>query len=141
MKKIVFTSLFIMSSAVLFAQATDEAAIKKLMETQVAAWNNGNIDDFMKGYWNSDSLAFVGQTGITYGYQNTLNNYKKKYDSPAKMGKLFFSELKFLRLSANYYFITGKWFLKRTAGDVGGYYTLLFRKINGQWFIINDHTS
>jgi ketosteroid isomerase-like protein len=141
MKRFVFFSLLIISSTFLFAQSTDVIAIKKLMTEQVAAWNNGNIDDFMKGYWNNDSLAFVGQSGITYGYNNTLNNYKKKYDSPAKMGKLFFSDLKYLRLSDDFYFITGKWFLKRTAGDVGGYYTLLFRKINGQWFIINDHTS
>jgi ketosteroid isomerase-like protein len=141
MKRIFFIGSFIISSSILFAQSAEETAIQKLMSEQVAAWNKGNIDDFMKGYWNNDSLAFVGQTGITYGYENTLNNYKKKYDSPAKMGKLFFSDLKFLRLSDEYYFITGKWFLKRTAGDVGGYYTLLFHKINGQWFIINDHTS
>jgi hypothetical protein len=141
MKRIFFIGSFIISSSILFAQSAEETAIQKLMSEQVAAWNKGNIDDFMKGYWNNDSLAFVGQTGITYGYENTLNNYKKKYDSPAKMGKLFFSGLKFLRLSDEYYFITGKWFLKRTAGDVGGYYTLLFHKINGQWFIINDHTS
>ena len=99
------------------------------------------FDDFMKGYWNNDSLAFVGHDGITYGYKNSIDRYKKNYPTTDKMGKLFFSDLKFLRLSADYYFITGKWFLKRTAGDVGGYYTLLFHKINGQWVIINDHTS
>lgn len=141
MKRFLFFSLLIMPSAILLAQSTEETAIKALMTKQVAAWNNGNIDDFMKGYWNNDSLAFVSQNGVTYGYKNTLDHYKKKYDSPAKMGKLFFSDLKLMRLSDKYYFITGKWFLKRAAGDVGGYYTLLFRKINGQWVIINDHTS
>jgi ketosteroid isomerase-like protein len=141
MKRLLFCCVFILSSIILFAQMEEETAIKKLMTDQVAAWNNGSIDDFMKGYWQSDSLTFVGHGGITYGYTNTLNNYKKNYGSPDKMGKLFFSDLKLLRLSAEYYFITGKWFLKRAAGDLGGYYTLLFRKINGQWFIINDHTS
>jgi hypothetical protein len=141
MKKLTLSCLFIFFSIIVFAQADEETAIKKLMETQVSAWNKGNIDEFMKGYWQSDSLMFIGKSGITYGYTNTLNNYKKNYDSPDKMGKLFFSDLKMKRLAADYYFIIGKWFLKRAAGDVGGYYTLLFRKINGQWYIVTDHTS
>ena len=111
------------------------------MADQSVAWNKGNIDEFMKAYWNNDSLAFIGHGGITYGYNNTLNNYKKTYDDSAKMGKLFFTLIKVKKLSPEYYFVTGKWFLKRSIGDAGGYYTLLFRKIKGQWFIISDHTS
>jgi ketosteroid isomerase-like protein len=141
MKKITCSCLFIFFSLSLFSQSPDETAIKKAMTDQVNAWNLGNIDNFMKGYWQSDSLTFIGKAGVTYGYTNTLNNYKKNYDSPAKMGKLFFSDLVLKRLSADYYFITGKWFLKRDAGDIGGYYTLLFHKIKGQWLIVVDHTS
>ena len=119
----------------------DVSVIQKIMAAQVAAWNRGNIDDFMNGYWKSDSLIFVGKSGITYGYNNALANYKKNYDGPDKMGKLYFSDLSFKRISADHYFVIGKWLLKRTAGDVGGVYTLLFRKINGQWVIIADHSS
>jgi ketosteroid isomerase-like protein len=124
-----------------FAQSPDEAAIRKLLSDQVNAWNQGSIDNFMKGYWPDDSLVFVGHGGITYGYLNTLNNYKKTYSDSSKMGKLFFTLLKLSRLSAGYYFVIGKWFLKRNAGDIGGYYTLLFRKIRGQWLIVTDHSS
>ena len=141
MKKMIFLFLGIMVSCFAIAQVSDEDAIKQLMASQVNAWNQGNIDEFMKGYWQNDSLAFIGKTGITYGYNNTLNNYKKNYDSPAKMGQLSFSDLILKRLSQNYFFITGKWFLKRSAGNIGGYYTLLFRKINDKWFIVTDHTS
>jgi ketosteroid isomerase-like protein len=123
------------------AQSADELAIKKLMADQTNAWNKGNIDDFMKAYWNDDSLTFIGHGGITYGYNNTLNNYKINYNDSSKMGRLFFTLIKLKKLSPEYYFVTGKWFLKRSAGDIGGYYTLLFRKIKGQWLIITDHTS
>src|ERR1700744_3041729 len=122
------------------AQSGEETAIRQLMAAQAAAWNKGSIDDFMKGYWNNDSLEFVGQTGITYGYRQTLEHYKKKYDGPAKMGTLYFTLLKIKRLSPDYSFVIGKWLLKRKAGDVGGLYTLLFRKIGGRWLIVTDHT-
>jgi ketosteroid isomerase-like protein len=141
MKKILFCCLLIISSFIVFAQSADETAIQKLMQKQAAAWNAGNIEEFMKGYWQNDSLMFIGHGGITYGYKNTLDNYKKNYDNKEKMGTLFFSDVKMKRLAADHYFIVGKWLLKRSVGDIGGYYTLLFRKINGQWFIVCDHTS
>ena len=141
MKNINFLLFLLFISFTAFAQSADELAIKKLMADQAAAWDHGGIDDFMKGYWNDDSLTFIGHGGITYGYNNTLNNYKTTYDDASKMGKLFFTLIKIKKLSPEYYFVTGKWFLKRSAGDIGGYYTLLFRKIKGQWLIITDHTS
>lgn len=121
--------------------APAESAIRQLMADQSAAWNRGSIDDFMKGYWNNDSLLFIGKSGLTYGYARSLANYKKNYDSPDKMGQLTFTLLKIDKLSPEYCFVIGKWALKRKAGDVGGIYTLLFRKINGQWLIVADHTQ
>ena len=124
-----------------FAQSSDESAIRRILADQITAWNKGDLDDFMKGYWNSDSLAFIGQSGITYGYTAALNNYKKHYDSPDKMGELIFTLLKLEKLSPEYYFVIGKWQLKRKAGDIGGVYTLLFRSIGGRWVIVADHSS
>lgn len=137
------TTLFLLTlTTTAFTQPSkDEAAIRGIMANQVDAWNKGNIDAFMKGYWNDDSLIFIGKSGPSYGYRQALTNYKKNYSGPDQMGKLFFDLLKVKRLSADYYFVIGKWFLKRKAGDIGGIYTLLFRKINGQWRIIVDHTS
>lgn len=141
MKKALLSGFFLCLCFGGFAQLKDELAIKKVMADQATAWNNGSIDEFMKGYWPNDSLMFIGQSGVTHGYTNTLNNYKKNYSDATKMGKLFFTLLTLKKLSAEYYFVVGKWFLKRTAGDVGGYYTLLFRKIKGQWMIVADHSS
>lgn len=143
MTRTTLTALFLclITGAALAQPAKDEAAIRRLMANQVDAWNKGNIDEFMKGYWRDDSLVFIGKAGPSYGYRQALANYKKNYSSADQMGKLFFDLLRVKRLSADYYFVIGKWFLKRKAGDIGGIYTLLFRKINGQWRIVVDHTS
>ena len=124
-----------------FAQSADEQAIRKILNEQTLAWNRGDIDEFMKGYWNNDSLMFIGKSGVTYGYQNTLMNYKKNYRNADEMGTLLFNLLKVQRLSPEYYFVVGKWNLKRNAGDVGGHYNLIFRKIKGEWKIVADHSS
>ena len=141
MHKTLLTLLLLTLTFSGFAQKDPAASIRQIMADQAAAWNKGNIDEFMKGYWNNDSLVFVGQTGLTYGYSRTLANYKKRYDSPDKMGQLFFTLLSIKQLSPDYCFVLGKWLLKRKIGDVGGIYSLLFRKIDGRWQIVVDHTS
>ena len=123
------------------AQDADEQAIRQILHEQTMAWNRGNIEEFMKGYWDNDSLMFIGKSGVTYGYQNTLINYKKNYSNADQMGTLSFELIKVQRLSPEYYFIVGKWHLNRNAGNIGGHYNLLFRKIKGQWFIVADHSS
>ena len=141
MYKTLLTLLLLALAISGFAQTGPEASIRRIMTDQAVAWNKGNIDDFMKGYWNNDSLVFVGQSGLSYGYNTALANYKKHYDSPDKMGQLFFTLLSIKKISPDYCFVLGKWLLKRKAGDIGGIYSLLFRKIDGRWQIVVDHTS
>jgi len=119
----------------------DKSTILKILDEQSAAWNNGDINSFMKGYWKNDSLMFIGKAGVTYGWTNTLNNYKKGYPDTAAMGKLKFTIIELKKLSKEYYYITGKWFLKRSIGDLSGHFTLLFQKINNEWVIVKDHSS
>ena len=95
----------------------------------------------MSGYWQSDSLLFVGSTGANYGFANTLKNYQKGYPDSAAMGKLNFDVLQVKPLSNVFYFVLGKWYLTRSIGNLNGFYTLLFKKINGQWKIVVDHSS
>lgn len=140
MKKL-FLAFFLFSFSGLFAQSKNESVIRNILGEQTAAWNRGDIDNFMKGYWENDSLMFIGKSGVTYGWTNTLNNYKKGYPDTAAMGKLTFTLIQVKRISKKYYHVTGKWFLKRSIGDIGGHYTLLFRKINCRWFIVSDHSS
>ena len=139
--RIALSILVIVLSLQLSAQSKDEKEIRSILAKQTAAWNRGDIDQFMNGYWENDSLMFIGKSGVTYGWTNTLNNYKKGYPATAAMGKLVFTLIQVKKLSGKYYHVTGKWLLKRSIGDVGGHYTLLFKKINGRWVIVSDHSS
>ena len=141
MRILIILSLIFMWNLQASAQSRNERAIRDLLDKQSAAWNNGNLENFMEGYWKNDSLMFIGSSGVTYGWKNTLNNYKKGYPDTSKMGKLTFTLLHIKKLSGRYYHVTGKWFLKRSVGDVGGHFTLLFRRIRGEWVIISDHSS
>jgi ketosteroid isomerase-like protein len=122
-------------------QKNEESLIISVLETQRYGWNKGDIVAYMQGYWQSDSLMFIGKSGVTYGWQQTLENYKKGYPDTAAMGKLNFEYIEIKRLSAIYYFVTGKWHLTRSIGNVGGHFTLLLRKIKGKWLIVKDHSS
>jgi ketosteroid isomerase-like protein len=135
---LLFFSVFLSEN--IHAQNSDITAIKNLLLRQRDDWNKGNVTNFMKGYWESDSLLFIGKA-ISNGYQETLDNYKKSYPDVAAMGHLDFEFVEFRKLSAEYYFVIGKWHLKRSIGNVGGAYTLLFRKIKGNWTIVVDHSS
>ncbi len=143
MKKLVLTSLvLLLSTMALAAQSkNDPAVIRKVMDDQAAAWNRGDLEAFMIGYWKSDKLKFVSGDRITYGWQPTLDNYKKTYGSPEKMGKLTFSDLEIEVLSKDAAFVTGSWHLKREKDEPQGKFTLLWRKIGGKWLIVADHSS
>jgi ketosteroid isomerase-like protein len=122
-------------------QQADIKAIHAILDNQITAWNKGDLEAFMAGYLKSDSLVFIGKSGPTYGYENTLNNYKKGYPDANHMGKLNFEIVSMKPLGTNYYFIIGKWYLKRTVGDINGVYTLVLKKTEDGWKIIADHSS
>lgn len=121
--------------------ASDETLIRQIMAAQEAAWNRGDLAAFMEGYWQSDSLRFIGSRGLTFGWQTTLDNYRKNYPDPETMGQLKFTIISVEPLAPTSAFVIGKWHLARTKGDLEGHYTLLWRKINGQWVIVADHSS
>jgi hypothetical protein len=141
MKKILLFACILFSTLAASAQSKDEATIRSILATQTNAWNRGDLEKFMEGYWRSDSLMFIGKSGVTYGWQNTLNNYKKGYPDTASMGQLKFDILEVKRLSVLYFSVVGKWQLTRSIGDVGGHFTLLFKKVKNQWVVVSDHSS
>jgi ketosteroid isomerase-like protein len=136
-----FLALFVLS---LHAQsASHEGGILAVLQAQQAAWNRGDVEAFMSGYDQSDSTTFVGAT-ITRGYRQVLENYHRRYPSKEKMGQLTFSGIEVMPLGAEYASVLGKWHLDRSreaGGEVGGIFTLLFRKTPNGWKIILDHTS
>src|SRR6185295_824866 len=118
----------------------DEIAIRSVLDKQVTAWNEVNIDEFMKGYWKSDSILFIGRK-ITSGWDSTLIRYKKSYPDKAAMGKLRFEVLRLDFISKEACLVTGKYFLTREKDNPSGIFTLLFKRKKGQWVIVYDHTS
>lgn len=124
----------------ILSDSNREEIINTFMLTQTA-WNNGNLDEFMKAYWKSDSLVFVGYRGATYGYEPTLESYKRGYPDKIAMGTLEY-EINDLRAIDNTTaLMIGKFYLTREIGDMQGYYTLVWQKIDGAWVIISDHSS
>jgi hypothetical protein len=143
MNKLFFCFIFLVSFSAFsqFPFGRDEKKILQILEHQTVAWNRGDIENFMEGYWKSDSLMFIGKSGVTRGWQRTLDNYKKGYPDATAMGKLSFNIITVKKLSSKYYYVVGKWMLKRSIGDLSGHYDLLFKKIRGEWVIIADHSS
>jgi hypothetical protein len=142
MRKPLFTIvILLLVSFGINAQSKTERKIIKLLHDQDESWNRGDIEGFMTTYWRNDSLMFIGKSGVTYGWKNTMNNYKKGYPNTEAMGKLNFNLIQIKKLSRKYYHVTGKWHLTRTVGDLQGHFTLLLKKIKGKWLIISDHSS
>jgi ketosteroid isomerase-like protein len=140
MKHSIFFPALLLSLFVL-AQSKEEISIRNILNNQTKAWNRGNLEEFMQGYWKNDSLMFIGKNGINWGWQKTLENYRRGYPDTAAMGKLSFNIIVVKKLSPEYYYVVGKWTLNRSIGDLSGHYNLLFRKIKGQWLIVADHSS
>lgn len=127
-----------------FDTKTDDKAvqeIKSLMAKQTAAWNNGDIEGFMQGYWKSENLIFVSGDNVTKGWQQTTDRYKKNYNTREKMGVLTFSDLEVNVLSKDSAVVLGRWKVAHEPKDNQGRFTLIFRKFKDGWKIIHDHTS
>ncbi len=133
--------LFCLGTFQVSAQGPEKVLILKLLEDQRQSWNQGNIVEFMQGYLKSDSLLFVGKNGPEYGWDTTLANYIKSYPDQKAMGFLSFDIKEVRMISADHAFVLGAWHLKREKDDPKGFFTLILKKIMGEWKIIADHSS
>lgn len=120
-----------------------ETSIKQVLQQQSECWSSGDLECYMQGYWKSDSLLFVGSRGLTYGWQNTLDNYRKSYPDASSMGQLTFDTKEIRPLSPSAVLVVGKWHLAREAdkGDLEGHFSVIFRKFADGWKIVADHSS
>jgi len=139
MKKLLLI-ITLLTLATTFAQteAEDKVAILKIMKTQEKAWSNHDLEGFMQGYWKSDSLKFYGGSGLTKGWQQTLDNYKKGYPTKEHSGTLNFTIKDISKISNESYWVMGEYYLERKVGDANGVFMIIFKKINGEWKIIAD---
>ena len=125
------------------AQTRENASrdIAAVLDSQVAAWNAGNIEGYMQGYWKSDSVRFVSGRGITSGWRNTLERYRKGYPSRDTMGELRFDDVDIEVLDAGSAVVLGRWELRREQDTPWGYFMLLMKRKAQGWCVVMDHTS
>jgi len=139
------TLIFLICASAAAQSSVDTAytiqQIRALLDAQCKAWNSGDIEGYMEGYWRSDSLLFTSGGNVERGWKSTLEKYKKTYDSRPKMGILSFSDLRFSLLSENAAWVLGNWKLKRELNAPQGIFTLILQKFEDGWKIIHDHTS
>jgi len=135
--------LFSLGNLILGAEPDGSASrpIRQVLETQAAAWNQGNIDRFMNGYARSSATTFVSADEVTRGWQTVRDRYAKKYRGRQQMGHLTFSELTIFPLCPDAAMVLGSWRLQREHDSPHGKFTLLFRKLPEGWRIVLDHTS
>jgi ketosteroid isomerase-like protein len=123
------------------AQEIDRAAILAILVAQQTAWNRGDVDAFLQGYWHSPELTFSGASGISRGWDGVQARYRKTYPNRETMGQLQFSDLEYRFLGADAALVLGHWHLTRAKGDVGGVFSLVWQRFPEGWRIIHDHTS
>jgi ketosteroid isomerase-like protein len=125
----------------LLAAQSPQSEISAVLKMQQEAWNRGDIDSFMEGYWRSDETVFISGDEVRRGWQKVLNRYKTKYSDRAKMGTLTFSNLEITPLSNDSAVVLGSWKLNRVNDQPHGRFTLIFRRFPDGWRIVHDHTS
>ena len=123
------------------ARTEDRTKITAVLTAQQSAWNRGDVDSFIVGYWESAELTFSGSGGVARGFEGVRARYKKNYPDKAAMGELAFSDLEFHFLGQDAALVLGKWHLTRENGDVGGVFSLVWQRFPDGWKIIHDHTS
>ena len=116
----------------------DKTAILAVMKLQEKAWSAHDLEGFMQGYWKNDSLKFYGGGGITKGWQQTLDNYKKGYPTKEHSGTLNFIINDISKIDEGSYWVMGEYYLKRSVGDANGVFIIIFKEIEGVWKIVAD---
>lgn len=123
------------------SQAAIPDRLVEILMAQQTAWNSGDIDGFMKAYWQSPDLRFASGGSVTSGWQETRDRYHARYSNRALMGELSFGSLDVVVLSEDAAIVHGAWALTRERDRPSGLFTLVFRQINGEWKIVSDTTT
>lgn len=120
------------------SSGNDLVEIQKILAEQQTAWSNHDLEGFMQGYWQSDSLTYFSRGKISKGWQTTLEKYKKGYPTPSDTGELNFKIASINKISADAYWVMGEYFLSREVGDANGTFMIIFKRIDGEWKIVAD---
>jgi beta-aspartyl-peptidase (threonine type) len=121
---------------------SEQDAVRQVLLDQQAAWNRGDLEAFMTGYWHSPDLTFFSGGSERHGWDDTLARYRQRYQGEGhEMGRLTFSDLRVEVLGPDTAFVRGHWQVVTGKETLGGLFTLVFRKLPDGWRIVHDHTS
>jgi uncharacterized protein (TIGR02246 family) len=138
-------ALCLLALSALSAETDATRAARRLLAEQQADWNRADIDAFMRGYWKDESIRFAGGDSFRYGWQATIDRYRKAYPDAAAMGNLDFKLLEVRELSPTVVYVFGQWHLTRAneAPDKAphGLFTLIVEKKGRRWVVTRDHSS
>ena len=124
-----------------FDLKAEEDTIRAMLNAGQIAWNNGDIDVFMEGFWKSDSLQFISPRGMSHGWEATRENYKKGYPDRSSMGTVSYEILELTPMSSNVFVVSSRYHITQEIGKREGIFTAVFRKVNGKWLVVHYHTS
>lgn len=122
-------------------KAAIESELRSILDEQDDAWSAGNIDAFMESYWKSPELRFASRGKVSRGWEATKEGYYTRYPNPDIMGRLITDNYEVDVLSSEAAIVHGAWRLERDGEPASGLYTLVFKKIDGQWVITSDTTT
>jgi uncharacterized protein (TIGR02246 family) len=120
-----------------------ELDVVKVVLAQEKAWNEGDLEGYVKGYKDSPDTLFVGKQ-ISKGYKQILDEYKHNYAARGSMGTLAFSNLEVHSLGDSFAICLGKYHLdrsKKEGGSADGLFSLVLEKTDAGWKIVLDHTT
>lgn len=124
------------------APAAAESAIRAVLQAQQQAWNEGDLEGFMVGYAQTDTLRFASGGTERTGWQAALEGYQQGYPDRTAMGTLAFEVRDVDVLAPRWALVFGAWRLDRAEDTPQGLFTLLFHRTDdGAWQIVHDHTS
>lgn len=138
---LIVTALFFISSAVFAQRSADKDLVLEALDQQTKTWNSGDILKYMQGFAHSDSLIYVGNSGLIYGWDNTLKHYQKSYPNPSAMGTLYYEIKNLVMIDHKNAFVVGAWRLKREKDEPKGYFTKLYKKIDNTWLVVANHVK
>jgi uncharacterized protein (TIGR02246 family) len=121
-----------------------QKAIQTVLDEQIVAWNRGDLEGFMVGYWNSPDFVYLSNTQVVRGWQTMLDRYRQAFKSSgeAQMGMLELQDTQITLLGKEAALVWGTYRVVNPDGKQrSGLYTLVMRKFPEGWRTVYDRTS
>ncbi len=116
--------------------------VQAILEASADAWNRGDLEGFVSDYADDSTTTFVSGGRVRYGFDWIRGNYAPRFQPGALRDSLRFENVDARALGREYLLATARFVLFRADSvTASGPFTLVLRRIGGQWKIVHDHTA